>query len=640
FRNPSSSQNDSVYNMSHSKGIPELPPLPPSVSSGPSELYQLVLKNSRYPPLMQRVSWTLAVPFKEQRYHRSPSDSIANNYTLTSRDLKLSGLHKMVSPSVARATFDSAKQRESYAKTVYSSDSDLFCACRHIPEKSMIPYSDNHPLTPEEQFVVMHLHEEEIFKQEKVPSNSDIERYCYYIHNGVQKDMLAPQDKEAMSMILKHIPDDFLTNPNLEKLLQSLQEEIQTDYHLSLMKAIVDYILMDPTERKRLFIRSFPRSFPQRVIRAPVPWHNTYQEMKDWNESHLFIVNPMMHTLQHLWFTEFSNLRFVRTEEMLLGELPLLPDEFGELIQRHCMEARDILQKKWIPTCASLFIDQKEKWLHLAPQNDYDSPQQIEEYFASVANLMSLQLREMVVNSLEDLLAFFMIHKDGNDFREPYQEMEFFVRQILIIKLSVEEPKIVFEPPMKKCWDLIYHCFMEILRSSEELPKVEVQIFPELKREDHILHTVRPEESLVSEYVNKAARIFENNTVGPQKYLNVYRKYSDLLNNKAEQEVTNFLKESHSLEAFTKKINSLTKLKKEIASMHVTVPLAMFCLDALKLNEELCSCAQKLKDRLIEFEVDENRELNKRYMYARLLGYHYILVFYCMDISALKREVG
>lgn len=47
----------------------------------------------------------------------------------------------------------------------------------------------------------------------------------------------------------------------------------------------------------------------------------------------------------------------------------------------------------------------------MAPQNDYDSPQQIEEYFASVANLMSLQLREMVVNSLEDLLAFFMIHK-------------------------------------------------------------------------------------------------------------------------------------------------------------------------------------------------------------------------------------
>ena len=48
--------------------------------------------------------------------------------------------------------------------------------------------------------------------------------------------------------------------------------------------------------------------------------------------------------------------------------------------------------------------------------------------------------------------------------------------------------------------------------------------------------------------------------------------------------------------------------------MHVTVPLAMFCLDAAQLNEKLCNQTQNLKDRLIEFEVMENRELNKRYM--------------------------
>lgn len=50
-------------------------------------------------------------------------------------------------------------------------------------------------------------------------------------------------------------------------------------------------------------------------------------------------------------------------------------------------------------------------WLHFAPQRDSDSPVKVESYFSSVAALMSLQLREMVINSLEDLLAFFMIHK-------------------------------------------------------------------------------------------------------------------------------------------------------------------------------------------------------------------------------------
>ncbi len=58
------------------------------------------------------------------------------------------------------------------------------------------------------------------------------------------------------------------------------------------------------------------------------------------------------------------------------------------------------------------------------------------------------------------------------------------------------------------------------------------------------------EESLVTDYMDAVMNIFKANTTGPQKYLNNYKKYSDLLNNKAEQEVTEFLEESHSIEGF------------------------------------------------------------------------------------------
>lgn len=72
----------------------------------------------------------------------------------------------------------------------------------------------------------------------------------------------------------------------------------------SFVFTLVDYILMDPLEKKRLFIQSIPRLFPHRVIRAPVPWHNIYQNVKKWNEEHLHTVNPMMYTLKELWFSE------------------------------------------------------------------------------------------------------------------------------------------------------------------------------------------------------------------------------------------------------------------------------------------------------------------------------------------------
>ncbi|KAJ7305844.1 hypothetical protein JRQ81_010210 [Phrynocephalus forsythii] len=631
-------QNDSIYNMSYAKQIPELPPLPTSAAECPSELYQVIQKSSYYPSLMQRASWTLAAPFKEQRYFRSPSDSIANNYTLTARDLKLKHLQKIVSPIKAKKTIGVTKQKadsppskeyapsEKKAKlspktsghksdrettTVQGCSLDLLQTDKQVPELDVLRYSDSQPLTPEEQLVIMFHHEEEISKQENIPTSTDLQRYCYYIHKGIRKDMLAPQDEQVLENILKHIPGHLLRNPDLEMLMRSLTEEVRDDYQIWLMKNIVDYILMDPDERKRLFINSIPRPFPQRVIRAPVPWHNVYGEVKRWNERHLFIVNPMMLTLQQLWFTEFSELRFIRTKEILAGDLPLLPNEFEDLIRKHCQEAHNILLNRWIPTCADLFIDLKQNWLHLAPQNDLDSSQQIEEYFASVAVLMSLQLREMVIKSLEDLLSFFKIHKDGNDFGETYSERLFFIPQILVIKLDVEDPKIVFEPDRRACWDLIYRCFMEILKNSEGLPKVQVKLFPELKGDDLVLRTVQEDETLVSEYVKKTAEIFDLNLVGPKKYLNVYRKYSDLLNNNAEQDVTDFLSKKHDLDDFVLKIDGLTKLKKEIASMHVTVPLAMFCLDASKLNEELCNRTQRLKDRLIEFTVEENREVNQ-----------------------------
>lgn len=77
--------------------------------------FQLVLKSGCYPPLMQGASWTLAAPFKEQSHYRSPSDSIANNYTLTAQDLKLKNVHKLKSSSMTGTSLGSAERRKASA---------------------------------------------------------------------------------------------------------------------------------------------------------------------------------------------------------------------------------------------------------------------------------------------------------------------------------------------------------------------------------------------------------------------------------------------------------------------------------------------------------------------------------------------
>jgi len=62
---------------------------------------------------------------------------------------------------------------------------------------------------------------------------------------------------------------------------------------------------------------------------------------------------------------------------------------------------------------------------------------------------------------------------------------------------------------------------------------------------------------------------------------------------------------------YLQKIDSYQNLKDEIALLRITVPLSLFCLDCVALNQELCNRTQKLKDRLVAYEVDENRVLNR-----------------------------
>lgn len=82
------------------------------------------------------------------------------------------------------------------------------------------------------------------------------------------------------------------------------------------------------------------------------------------------------------------------------------------------------------------------------------------------------------------------------------------------------------------------------------------------------------------------------------------------------------------------KIESINHLWKEIALLPVTVPLSMFCLCAGKLNEDLCERAEGLKDEIVMFEVEENRELNKGLV--AVLAY---CVHYCACINLKRHNV-
>lgn len=66
------------------------------------------------------------------------------------------------------------------------------------------------------------------------------------------------------------------------------------------------------------------------------------------------------------------------------------------------------------------------------------------------------------------------------------------------------------------------------------------------------IRSVSFQEDLVSKCTDRSLHVFRLNSTGPRHYLDYYRPYGNLLNNKAEMELRNFMKERHNLLALKK----------------------------------------------------------------------------------------
>ncbi|CAH8618645.1 unnamed protein product [Heterobilharzia americana] len=529
----------------------KLPPLPPVAKpEAPSSLYAMVTRNALHPPLMNAFSLTQASPFKEQKYWRSPSQSIGNNF----------------SPNAANLSSLLWRNHITSLRT----------------------------MSPEKQINQMKALEKERNANRGKPSERDMERYHYYISKGIPDHMLAPLPIGLWERLHKYLPSRLTSV--WPTVVIELQQQIHEDYEYALRKSIVDYILLDPDERKRLFIEWLPVPYPSFVVRAPVPWHTRRKRAYEFCKRYLFTTGPIPLALQNIWCTEFSHLRFVNYDELINLPSPIEPKEFERLITEQCQATREILRKNWIPKCAQAFIELRDTWAYLLPARSSDS--------------MEL-LRGMVNKSLQDLLSVLQTHSDGNSFEEPYDELKFLRRSPFLLKLHVADPKIIFVPSFRETRDCLLHCFQAITDAAENLPRVEVDIFPELRTHSLYLRSVAFGDQSIIEYTDKAMVVFRDNSIGPKDYLELYRPYGNLLNNKAELELRNFLKERHTLLAVKKKIENLQDLKAEISLLRQSVPMSLFTLDCKDVNEELANRVWKLRDIIVTFEMDENRDVNR-----------------------------
>ncbi|XP_076365950.1 dynein axonemal heavy chain 3-like [Tachypleus tridentatus] len=591
-----------------------------------SSLYRLVLSNQDYPPLMRESSWTLASPYKEQPYHRTLCDSIANNYSPRAKHLSIRLLTKRpFCNTEAIVPFKpknkpTKQSKEQGVKEVISrkrchtdegssknksSDSRLSDS-KSLDSRLSDSKSESRPMSPlEQKLFVAHLQNDDTFPEVE---GKELEQYLYYVQNGIADKHLAPQPVDVLEHVKQKQSKKLRMCRSFDKILEDISHEVEEGYCLYLKEAIVDYILLDEGEKLRLKIPKVPNRFKSCVIRAPVPWHESYATAVSALKHQLFISSPTMFHLKQLWKERFESFDFLQLNT--LHQLPLSPMELNVVLTKQCKEGREELINKWVPACAQVLIDRKDDWANLVHSNA--SLFRVERFYSTVAALMSLQLRLAVMKSLKNWISFIKLYKDGNDFTGNYHDLMFLQPCLLLLKVSVQGNSVQCVPNLAQCQDFLANVVDEIAHANQNIPKIEKILFPEMRESQMYLCSVLTDDDSMQAALKETAKIFQKNTVGAEKYLKRYDEFNGLLDGSVERHVTSLLKKNPALLIFREELLKLEQIKQSITVHCNTVPLGLMCLDCSPIKEEICSRVQNLIQKVIDFKVNENKEENRR----------------------------
>lgn len=154
--------------------------------------------------------------------------------------------------------------------------------------------------------------------------------------------MVAPESVDQYNRFCVHLIPKLL-QPSLKKIHDQLKTEIHEDYDIAVRKAIVDYILLDRSERQRVKIQNVPKPFRLKTIRAPIAWHDTMEDTRRDLLVTLHANNPIMSFLQIVWDDVYAHQRFVSFQDLFEASLPMIPHDFEKFIEQHVNQMRQTL---------------------------------------------------------------------------------------------------------------------------------------------------------------------------------------------------------------------------------------------------------------------------------------------------------
>lgn len=190
---------------------------------------------SRYPPVIDAFSRTLAAPISSEKHYFSVCHKIGTNFTPT-----------------AKGFFIDTDQRLVKYKQMGENTTKLDL----VGAGSDSAFSMIEPADAQEEYNAL-FYPQNIDKKRIQARKVSYARYRQYVENEISVDVIAPIRQYWLTHIIELIPGDLhaVEKEKIEYLIDSMLNEINKDYFDSVRKSILDYILKNQGEMKRLGIQ-------------------------------------------------------------------------------------------------------------------------------------------------------------------------------------------------------------------------------------------------------------------------------------------------------------------------------------------------------------------------------------------------
>ena len=594
--------------------------------------------------VIDREGLTRSRPVKEQGFSRGVSDSIGNNYSLRARDLDVRALYKSqpfthqrlprnasslgfkmkqngknglksgstktptstepnvdrLPPILARSNTLVTQTSTNYSKPVWSrartrsdasslkAHTEQVKACLSVTFKPW--YTSTIGLT-----------------RPSTPIDRDIPRFYHLVDNSIDRNVVAPLC-EQWKLNIKTLVGNIDKYP---KLAEQFMNEVDDDFNRAIRISILNYILMDPDEQKRLGVSSL-RKVPISAEPPTYPWRPSIFRIRSWMQNEqpatLHIVQRIYtHTMEH--YENFKLLDISQFE----GEMPMSLAHFLEQSKTNIKKSVLFLKENWLSECCKIVHEHREEMEELiaAYGNSEMRQSKMDKTFQMIASAMGKCLRTFVTNTLESLIDWVQQYQKGNSYEgefnlfskdfQPVRPIP-FVTNLLAPTMVDGKQQFKIHPGFSEFEKRLHNLVDYIVGSVQELQRIEFQLFQIIEgMRVKYIRTVRDWEEIVAKTKDMISIVVNVNSPGPRRYRHTYDKFHFITSGQAENHISNFLASKREKKEIAAEIEKFKAILIDAELLPQTVPFDLFLVDCHSINEWLVAKAKGLCDQLKKF---------------------------------------